>query len=68
MSEAVAHYREALRVQPNALEALNNLAWILAAHPDSRYRNGTEAVELATRTCELTRYQNPIPLITLAAA
>jgi tetratricopeptide (TPR) repeat protein len=66
--EAIAHYRAALRLQPDSLESLNNLAWTLAAHPDARFRNGTEAVELATRACELTKYQNPIPLATLAAA
>jgi protein O-mannosyl-transferase len=66
--EALAHYREALRLQPDSLESLNNLAWTLAAHPDARFRNGPEAVSLATRACELTRYQNPTPLATLAAA
>jgi tetratricopeptide (TPR) repeat protein len=65
---AIAHYREALVVQPDSTESLNNLAWTLAAHPDARFRNGAEAVALATRACEATRYQNPIPLATLAAA
>jgi len=66
--EAIAHYREALHLQPDSIESLNNLAWTLAAHPDGRYRNGTEAVALATRACDLTKYANPIPLTTLAAA
>ena len=68
ISEAIAHYREALRLEPNSLPALNNLAWTLAAHPDARFRNGAEAVGLATRACELTKHQNPTPLATLAAA
>ena len=68
IGEAIAHYREAIRLQPDSSEALNNLAWLLAAHPDARFRNGTEAVALATRACELTKYQNPAPLATLAAA
>jgi tetratricopeptide (TPR) repeat protein len=68
IAEAIAHYREALRLEPNSLPALNNLAWTLAAHPDARFRNGAEAVGLATRACELTKYQNPTPLATLAAA
>ena len=63
-----AHYREAIRLKPDFLEPLNNLAWLLAAHPDARFRNGAEAVGLATRACELTKYQNPTPLATLAAA
>jgi protein O-mannosyl-transferase len=68
MGEAIAQYREALRLQPDSIEALNNLAWILATFPEAQFRNGTEAVELATRACELTQYQNPIPLGTLATA
>jgi Flp pilus assembly protein TadD len=68
IGEAIAHYREALRLQPDSLEPLNNLAWILAACPDAQFRNGAEAVRLATRACELTKYQNPVPLATLAAA
>ena len=66
--EAIAHYREALRLQPDSVESLNNLAWTLAADPDARFRNGTEAVAFATRACELTKYGNPIALATLAAA
>jgi tetratricopeptide (TPR) repeat protein len=66
--DAIAHYREAIRLEPNSLPAINNLAWTLAAHPDARFRNGAEAVRLATRACELTKYQNPTPLATLAAA
>ncbi len=65
---AIAEYREAIRLQPNFLQALNNLAWILATHPDARFRNGAEAVELATRGSDLTQYQNATLLATLAAA
>jgi tetratricopeptide (TPR) repeat protein len=68
ISEAISHYREAMRVQPESVEAINNLAWLLAAHPDAQFRNGAEAVQLATRACELTKYQNPVALTTLAAA
>ena len=32
--EAVAQYREALRLNPDLAGALNNLAWILATSPD----------------------------------
>ena len=66
--EAISHYREAIRWQPDFLAALNNLAWLLAAQPDARLRNGAEAVTLATRACELTKYQNPTALATLGAA
>jgi Flp pilus assembly protein TadD len=68
VGDAIAHYREAIRLQPDSLQALNNLAWLLAAEPDGRFRNGAEAVALGTRACELTKYQNPVALTTLAAA
>ncbi len=45
-AEAVENYRWMLRVKPGDLGAANNLAWILATHPDQRFRNGAEAVDL----------------------
>lgn len=65
---AITEYREAIRLQPGFLGALNNLALILATNGDARFRSGSEAMELATRACDLTRYQNPTLLATLAAA
>jgi tetratricopeptide (TPR) repeat protein len=53
-SEAIRHYREAIRLNPQFTLALNNLAWLLATHPDTRLRNGPEAVQFAERACELT--------------
>ena len=66
--EAIAQYREALRLNPNLAWALNNLAWVLAASPDDEFRNGAEAVRLAERACELTHYGEPLFIGTLAAA
>ena len=42
--------------------------WILATHPRSDLRNGTEAVDLGKRLCELTGGTNAVALGTLAAA
>jgi tetratricopeptide (TPR) repeat protein len=67
-AEAVREYRELLRLSPNEPEVLNNLAWILAAHPSADLRNGAEAVKLAGRACELTARRQPVFLGTLAAA
>ena len=50
------------------VEALNNLAWLLAAHPSDALRNGAEAVRLAERACELSEHREPVMLGTLAAA
>ena len=66
--EAIRHLREAIRLKPDWIEALNNLAWMLATQPDQQLRDGPEAVRLATRTVELTRTNNAGALDTLAAA
>jgi protein O-mannosyl-transferase len=66
--EAIAEYRKALQVNPSQPEALNNLAWLLATQPDPGLRNGKEAVRLAEQACQLTQFQSPLLLGTLAAA
>jgi tetratricopeptide (TPR) repeat protein len=68
VSQAITHYTETLRLKPDHVMALYKLAWIRAAYPQAEFRNGAEAVRLAQRACELTRYQAPAPLETLAAA
>ena len=66
--EAAVEYKEALRLQPNYPEALNNYSWLLATHKDGEIRNGHLAVELGERACELTKYEVPLFIGTLAAA
>jgi len=68
LPEAVHEYREALRTQPDYPEALDGLAWILAAGSDRQSRSPAEAVRLASRACELTAFKQPVYLTTLAAA
>lgn len=65
---AVTAYRRFLALNSDQAEALNNLAWLLATQPDPSIRNGSEAVRLATRACELTGNKEPGILSTLAAA
>jgi protein O-mannosyl-transferase len=67
-AEAINEYRQGLRSQPESPEALNNLAWILATHSNPSLRNGQEAAGLSLRACELTRYERPMFVGTLAAA
>jgi Tfp pilus assembly protein PilF len=66
--EAIRFYQAALNAQPDQDGILNNLAWLLASCPDAAFRNGPEAVRLATRACELTGYAKPLVIGTLAAA
>jgi len=65
---AIQYYRIALDMKPDWHQAYNNLALILATHPDAQVRNGAEAVALAERACALTQSQVPVYLSTLAAA
>jgi Tfp pilus assembly protein PilF len=66
--EAIASYRAALAAQPDWPEVQNNLAWLLAAGSQAELRNGSEAVKLSQRACELTNYKEPLLVGTLAAA
>ena len=66
-AEAVGPLREAVRLEPEALRLLNDLAWILATHPDPAVRDAAEAIELARRAARLTRQRDPQVLDTLAA-
>lgn len=52
-SRALASYEEALRLDPEDFDALNELAWLLATCPDAGIRDGRRAVELASRACRL---------------
>ena len=68
-SGAMADLRKAIEMNPPRVEAaLNSLAWLRATSRDESLRNGTEAVELATRACELTQWENAGLIDTLAAA
>jgi tetratricopeptide (TPR) repeat protein len=67
-AEAEMHYHEALRLNPDFTDALNNLAWLLATCPDASVRNGARAVPLAEHACVLTEYKQTIYVGTLAAA
>jgi tetratricopeptide (TPR) repeat protein len=53
---------------PDSPRMLDELAWLLATYPDSRSRDGTEAVRLAEHACDLTERKIPALLDTLAAA
>jgi len=68
VTNQVAHLRIATVLKTDAVETLNNLAWILAATSNENIRNGAEAVKLAEHACDLTQRREPILLGTLAAA
>jgi len=66
--EAMSHYASALLIQPDFPNALDGLSWILATAQNPAFRNGTEAVRMAQRACELTNRKETQKLKTLAAA
>ena len=67
VAAAIAEYREAVRLDAKNAAAHNNLAGVLAIGPDG-VRDGKEAVEYATKACELTGWKEPRYIGILAAA
>jgi tetratricopeptide (TPR) repeat protein len=67
-AEAIQYLSKAIELKPDYVEALNSLAWTLATDSDSRFRDGTRAVNLAERACRLSDNKHPWILDTLAAA
>jgi protein O-mannosyl-transferase len=68
IKEAVLHLQESLRIKPDEIGPMNNLAWFLAAGRETEVHNPDRAVKLARRVCELTDYKKPEFLDTLAVA
>lgn len=67
--EAAANvFRELTTRFPNGHNAQNSSAWFLATCPDAGWRNGALAVSQARKACDLTRWNDPQVLDTLAAA
>ena len=65
---AVQDHLDALKCDPRSASTFNQLGWLWATVPDPDVRNGRQARECATRACELTEFQEPGFLDTLAAA
>jgi tetratricopeptide (TPR) repeat protein len=66
--EALRHFAAALRIRPDWPAPMNEIAWILATHPDERIRDPRRAVRLAQRAADLTARRQPVILDSLAAA
>jgi tetratricopeptide (TPR) repeat protein len=66
-AEAVKDYEEALKLDAEDTGILNNLAWVLATSPDDAVRSGKRSLEYGLKACELTKYEKPHILSTLAA-
>jgi len=66
--QAISAYNKALEIDPNYVPAYNSLAWLYATAKEPRFHNGEKAVELALKACELSGWNDPNYLDTLAAA
>ena len=66
--EALAAWREVLRIDPDHVAVLNQTAWLLATSPDASLRDGPQAVTLAEHAARLAGGKQPAILDTLAAA
>ena len=67
-TEAIQHYQEALRLQPDMAVAHNNLAWLYATSEDPSFRDRRAALEHAKRAVELSQWKEPSFIDTLAEA
>jgi tetratricopeptide (TPR) repeat protein len=68
IGEAISHYETALKIAPDSISTLNNLAWALSASPDATLRDGPRALELAAKADQLAGGKNPNLIRTMAAA
>jgi len=66
--KALEDLDDVLRVAPSSVRAHRERAWILATCPVDKIRNGEEAMKSAAKACELTGWNEPHALMTLAAA
>jgi tetratricopeptide (TPR) repeat protein len=67
-AKALADFDQAIRINPNFSLAYNNAAWLLATCANEHFRDGRRAIEMATKACELTDWEDASYLDTLAAA
>ena len=65
---ALKDYSQAMKLNPRSTRALDETAILKAACFEDQYRDGKQAVEYATRSCELTDWKSRSSLATLAAA
>jgi len=66
--QAVDSWYKTLELNPDYVRSLNNLAWLIATHRQSKFYNPQKALLFAKRACELTKYENAGALDTLAVA
>ena len=66
-ADAIKDYDQAVKLDPEDTGVLNNFAWVLATSTEDGVRNAERSIELGLKACELTKYEKPHILSTLAA-
>lgn len=66
--KALDHYTESIRIDPENPESLHHRVVLLSGCMEDAIRNGKQAVEDATKACELTGWKNPLFLMGLSFA
>jgi len=66
--EAIGHYEKAIVLNPNYINAYNNLALLYTMREYKQYFIPSKAINLAKKACELTNYKDSETLDTLAEA
>jgi membrane associated rhomboid family serine protease/Flp pilus assembly protein TadD len=67
-ADAITHYQEALRLEPNLAVAHNNLAWLYATSDDPKYHDPKAALDHAQHAVDLTHWKVAGFIDTLAEA
>jgi len=65
---AIKQLEMLLKLRPDLVEGMHDLAWLLATSSDADVRQGGKAVRLAKELCRRTKFSNPKALHTLGAA
>jgi membrane associated rhomboid family serine protease/Tfp pilus assembly protein PilF len=66
--EAIKHYQQALKLNPQDAAAHNNLAWLYATSEDEQFRDPQGSLEHAQKAVELTQWHEATFIDTLAEA
>lgn len=65
---AIKDFTKVISFEPESDEAFRDIALLKATCPDDRVRDGKQAVEYATKACELTNWDHLLNLEAVAAA
>jgi tetratricopeptide (TPR) repeat protein len=65
---ALKDYNQVIRLDPRETMGFNSVAWLLSTCPSDNRRDGSRALTLARKACELSNWKDAYSIDTLAAA